>query len=831
MVFHMKRSAKNTAALRFHCLLKIRFVFVFCFVLAYSLCEVGYAAYRIDPSDTLSRVFNQVETTYLSKKGLSFEGLLGRDPVSAARILGVGMLPQGYYATQSSRHKQRYFRLLDEIDVFLEQLAEIHRSDPSGVASVSHEQLWRIFEQAAGGRDNYWAFATYGVHPDRIRLPSVLDDETGGIHSRPSRSGYQQTRRTASALQDRNDLSGEAQFSRTGSSGTEQFSGNVYSGVPVSGLVAEYLFEGNARDTSGRGHHGIEEGGLTYVAGKIGKAAGFDGKNDGIRIADDRELEFGKGAFTISAWIYPKVRSRMMAILDHMIDTGCRKNTKERSFLLRIRDNRINLVMNGTGKLKYNHQYKTRNTMKANQWHFIAVRYDGASITIYHNQKKVLEARYSGGLFDSSAPWYIGARHCRQKDPQWFKGKIDNLRVYRRALSEAQIRTLLREGSGAVYDAAENTGARIQWMGAEILDITPEMHRELHLASGTGALVDRVNRGGGSEKAGLRKGDIITHINSASVAGVNELLEKSSNIAPGQLVRIRFIRDGQSYVTKTRLSDSPALSQSSGHRSGRDGGASGSDFLNAVNDALQTARDNNIESGLRNPDGVDDSTSDRTVQAAPGPQEGIATENRGRILTRQDDDAVNLLGERVEEPVHIDRQEQNEPQQMPSRNESQQSSVIYRGPMERGMQRFLATPSEWTSPPLKLHIVSGEVRPQPLKVSTKGRQWSWNLEGMGEGSAAEQFEYWRHKDDPKYGPGSVMFHFKPGRLAEDGTATGDFTFDITMRSPDSSEEIDKRGRGVWRVESDGYGFRVYFASWGGKEAPVCFYVEPVRTEE
>ncbi len=423
--------------------------------------------------------------------------------------------------------------------------------------------------------------------------------------------------------------------------------------MPVSGLAAEYLFEGNARDTSGREHHGTEEGGLTYVAGKIGKAAGFDGKKDGIRIADDRELEFGKGAFTISAWIYPEVRSRMMAILDHMIDTGCKKNTNERSFLLRIRDNRINLVMNGKGKLKYNHQYKTRNTIKANQWHFIAVRYDGASITIYLNQKKVLEARYSGGLFDSSAPWYIGARHCRQRDPQWFKGKIDNLRVYRRALTEAQIRTLLREGDGAVYDAAENTGARIQWMGAEISDITPEMHRELHLASGTGALVDRVNRGGGSEKAGLRKGDIITHINSASVAGVNELLEKSSNIVPGQLVRIRFIRDGQSYVTKTRLSDSPALSQSSGHRSGRDGGPSGSEFLNALNDALQTARDNNIESGLRNPDGVDDPTSDRTVQAAPGAQEGIATENRGRILTRQDDTAVNLLGERAE-PVPED---------------------------------------------------------------------------------------------------------------------------------------------------------------------------------
>jgi len=217
--------------------------------------------------------------------------------------------------------------------------------------------------------------------------------------------------------------------------------------VPVSGLVAEYLFEGSARDTSGSGHHGTEEGGLTYVAGKIGKAAGFDGKNDGIRIADDRELEFGKGALTVSAWIYPKVRSRMMAILDHMVDTGCRKNTNERSFLLRIRDNRINLIMNGKGELKYNHQYKSRKPIKTNQWHFITVSFDGTSMNIYHNLKKVIEARYTGGLFDSSAPWYIGARHCRQKDPQWFHGKIDNIRIYNRALSIAEIQDLYAEGA------------------------------------------------------------------------------------------------------------------------------------------------------------------------------------------------------------------------------------------------------------------------------------------------------------------------------------------------------------------------------------------------
>ncbi|EDN71691.1 secreted protein [Beggiatoa sp. SS] len=45
----------------------------------------------------------------------------------------------------------------------------------------------------------------------------------------------------------------------------------------TDGLVAYYPFEGNAQDAGGMGHHGT--GNVTFVAGKVGQAANFKGKN------------------------------------------------------------------------------------------------------------------------------------------------------------------------------------------------------------------------------------------------------------------------------------------------------------------------------------------------------------------------------------------------------------------------------------------------------------------------------------------------------------------------------------------------------------------------
>ncbi len=68
------------------------------------------------------------------------------------------------------------------------------------------------------------------------------------------------------------------------------------------GLVAWYQFGGDSQDKSGNQNHGVAEGNLTYVAGRMGKAAKFDGRLGYITVPHHDNLNLQN--MTLSAWVY-----------------------------------------------------------------------------------------------------------------------------------------------------------------------------------------------------------------------------------------------------------------------------------------------------------------------------------------------------------------------------------------------------------------------------------------------------------------------------------------------------------------------------------------------
>ena len=72
--------------------------------------------------------------------------------------------------------------------------------------------------------------------------------------------------------------------------------------ITRDGLIAEYLFNGNANDTSGNGFHGVVQG-ATPAADRFGNpnsAYAFDGKNDWIVVSPPPRLT--NVELTVSVW-------------------------------------------------------------------------------------------------------------------------------------------------------------------------------------------------------------------------------------------------------------------------------------------------------------------------------------------------------------------------------------------------------------------------------------------------------------------------------------------------------------------------------------------------
>jgi Do/DeqQ family serine protease len=82
-------------------------------------------------------------------------------------------------------------------------------------------------------------------------------------------------------------------------------------------------------------------------------------------------------------------------------------------------------------------------------------------------------------------------------------------------------------------------------LGVRIQDITQELADEEGLADLKGVYIPDVNDGGAADKAGIKKGDVITSINDVEVNKSSKLQEIISGYHPGEKVNIKLLRNGK----------------------------------------------------------------------------------------------------------------------------------------------------------------------------------------------------------------------------------------------------------------------------------------------
>ncbi|MGB7070407.1 MAG: DegQ family serine endoprotease [Pyrinomonadaceae bacterium] len=81
-------------------------------------------------------------------------------------------------------------------------------------------------------------------------------------------------------------------------------------------------------------------------------------------------------------------------------------------------------------------------------------------------------------------------------------------------------------------------------LGINIQNLTEDTAKALELADASGIIISNVRPGSSADKAGLKRGDIVTAINGEKIEDTNVLRNKVAGTLPGTEIRLTILRDG-----------------------------------------------------------------------------------------------------------------------------------------------------------------------------------------------------------------------------------------------------------------------------------------------
>ncbi len=175
----------------------------------------------------------------------------------------------------------------------------------------------------------------------------------------------------------------------------------------------------------------------------------------------------------------------------------------------------------------------------------------------------------------------------------------------------------------------KNGKVRRGMLGINIQNITDDTAEALNITERSGVLVSNVRQGSAAEKAGVKRGDIITAINSEKIDDSNVLRNKVAGTLPGTEIKLTVVRDGKQ-LDLTATLDEFEVGDQKGSAPGRDQGdgsgpqdQGGKLGLNIEPLTPETARRLGLESGS---EGVVVTDVDPNGPAA---EEGVA---RGDVI-------------------------------------------------------------------------------------------------------------------------------------------------------------------------------------------------------
>ncbi len=198
-----------------------------------------------------------------------------------------------------------------------------------------------------------------------------------------------------------------------------------------TGLVAAYSFDGGTgttlADLSGNGNGGTISG-AAWTTGHAGGALSFDGVNDIVNVPDSSSLDVTQ--VTVEAWVRPT------SLGGQWRTVALKEKTGQMAYALYAGTNAGgasgNVNVSGTSDV----YVQNPSILPTNAWTHLASTYDGTRIRLYANGVQVASMAVTGRIVVTGRPLKIGGNTVWD---EWFAGKIDDLRIYNRALTPAEI--------------------------------------------------------------------------------------------------------------------------------------------------------------------------------------------------------------------------------------------------------------------------------------------------------------------------------------------------------------------------------------------------------
>ncbi|MBT4921795.1 MAG: tandem-95 repeat protein [Rickettsiales bacterium] len=215
--------------------------------------------------------------------------------------------------------------------------------------------------------------------------------------------------------------------------------GNIdsYDGLKDN-LLAYYNFDSidKGYDSSGNNRHGSTTGNIVSVAGISGNAGFFNG-NDKIDVGAFSDFNWGSD-FSVSVWFQ---RTGEFKNYQGIVNNGYYNNG---SWEIRMGNEGSGTMLGGGVITQGNTQSWDHKNLTAatNTWHHVVMSYDGKNLAYYlDGALKDISGRDSGDMLIKNTVLTIGQAGTG-KSNEYFYGAIDELSLYDKALSAADVALL-----------------------------------------------------------------------------------------------------------------------------------------------------------------------------------------------------------------------------------------------------------------------------------------------------------------------------------------------------------------------------------------------------